>query len=430
MGNELKFYDIHFHTMDLSHANLTAFIERFESDLKSGINPLALIKIIFSRIKAKLLNDKTTNYGNVRNLLTYMESSIEYNYHILEYFLKTKESVLNNDEYDIGSTKYNKIVLCPLIMDFGNKNIKDKDAFYDIPPIKPIVEQIKDLLSAIKNYFDYELAVEDENNTFNFNIAKTKKEDRLFEIYPFMGINTNNYSKDEIANMIKKYFSEFKREDSIEQRKKRLFNAMGEFKGDLEDNRNCKNIFAGIKLYPPLGFEPWPTDDNDGMEKVKILYKLCIEHNIPLTTHCSMGGFKTAKLWKSLTDPGNQWKEVLKNQKHRGLKINFAHFGNGNKNWKTAIIEYMKNEEYNIYTDFSCNTGNHRYYREINRLIKNEKKIAEKILFGSDFMINLLYYRSYNEFLQIYRDTNKISNELKMKFANDNAERFLFAPVE
>ena len=42
--------------------------------------------------------------------------------------------------------------------------------------------------------------------------------------------------------------------------RKKLFNAMGKFSGDFENREECKNIFAGIKVYPPLGFDPWPEE--------------------------------------------------------------------------------------------------------------------------------------------------------------------------
>ena len=40
--------------------------------------------------------------------------------------------------------------------------------------------------------------------------------------------------------------------------------------------------FSGIKLYPPLGYFPFDI-------RLKPVYDLALEHNLPITTHCSMG---------------------------------------------------------------------------------------------------------------------------------------------
>ncbi|GAH83666.1 unnamed protein product, partial [marine sediment metagenome] len=73
--------------------------------------------------------------------------------------------------------------------------------------------------------------------------------------------------------------------------------------------------------------------------KVKLLYKTCVERNIPITTHCSNGGFKAASNPQELTDPGNNWAKVLK--KYPDLKINFAHFGSGDNSWQQTIIKHI-----------------------------------------------------------------------------------------
>jgi hypothetical protein len=419
--SERKFYDIHFHTMDLSHPNMTAFIERIKGN---KISFTSILQFVLNKIISIFSKNRKLSLKNTQNLLSYMESSIKCDFLILEHFLKIKEPSINeNNKLIMGNTIYDKIVLCPLIMDFNNKNISNKDVFYNLPPQKPVVEQSNDLLGAISTYFNYEL---DQNNLSKVVILKSNKQknERLFEIYPFMGINTENYNLKELKDLLNKYFTDFSRNDTKEERQQKLFSAMGEFKGDLEDEENCKNIFAGIKLYPPLGFQPWPDKSSEELSKVSELYKFCVTKNIPVTTHCSTGGFKIEKDALKYSDPGNQWKQVL--EKYPELKINFAHFGKGNKKWQKTIIEYLQDDRKNVFTDFSCNTGTDFYYKKISKLINRDPELQDKILFGSDFMINLLWYKSYNDYINVFVNTSELSSNLKESFVNKNAEWFLF----
>ncbi|GAH85893.1 unnamed protein product, partial [marine sediment metagenome] len=199
--------------------------------------------------------------NKIRNLLSFMESSINFDFLIIEYFLKTKAPVVSaNNEITIDDTTYNKIVLCPLIMDFGYKNIDNKNIFYNVPPQKPVTSQIIDLFKAIETYYNNEIAIKKENKRNKFDVKEVKidKSEKLFEIYPFMGINPDNYKYTRIEEMLNKYFSDFSKKDTKQERQRKLYEKMGNFNGDLDDEKNCKNIFAGIKLYPPLGINPWP----------------------------------------------------------------------------------------------------------------------------------------------------------------------------
>ncbi len=418
-----KLYDIHFHAMDLSHANITAFINRFIKEGLANIikNKLAgltifkkiitlfllpvlllillpliilvttviliisvsfpnsrLTKSLYDFIKNKIIPGRFIDSTNkIRNLLSFMESSTKYDFLITEYFLKNRNPkiVASDNTFTIGNTKFNKIVLCPLIMDFGYKNLKSGNIFYNIPPEKPIKLQTIDLLIAIRTYFSKTISIKNEHGINKFKITENSegKEAKLFEIYPFMGINTKNYTLKEVETLLLKYFGDFDKEDLAIKRKTMLYNKMGEFNYDLDDYNECKNIFAGIKLYPPLGFEPWPTE-YDERKKVELLYEISVNKNIPIIVHCSTGGFLVENSYKEFSNPAKQWSEVL--AKYPGLKINFAHFGSGNKNWKKTIINHIQKGINNVYTDFSCNTQKDLYYK---KLANNN---AEHFLFG------------------------------------------------
>ena len=449
-----KFYDIHFHAMDLSHANITAFIDRFvnnEEEVKKYLKKylpvwLKVIGSIFMplfgpivpySLLSKLLSNKIQEESKVRNLLSFMETSVLYDFLIVEYFLKNSgnknlQLVSEDNELDVAGKKYNKIVLCPLIMDFGYNYIKNSDCFYDIPPQKPVTSQIKDLMSAISTYYKKDISIGyDSNSVTEFKVTDTniEKGDKLFEIFPFMSINTENYSIETIEKMLNKYFADFSKDDTKEVRYKKLYDAMGNFKGDLEDEENCKNIFAGIKLYPPLGFNPWPDDqeEKEKKEKVVLLYETCVDKNIPITTHCSPGGFLVKNKYRKYTNPSEYWEKVLADSRFSKLKINFAHMGGDKKNWVNKIFELALNPDHNIYTDFSCNGITGDYYEKLrNKIVTYEAQINDKILYGSDFMINLLKIKSLNEYMECFIESNYLTNNQKIKFINENPENFLF----
>jgi len=91
------------------------------------------------------------------------------------------------------------------------------------------------------------------------------------------------------------------------------------------------NYFAGVKLYPPLGFDPWPTTSTEEMAKVRYLYGYCSEKAIPITMHVSDGGFIAVPNSEELTSP-RKWQAVLHAYPH--LKVNLAHMGHqAKKKW-------------------------------------------------------------------------------------------------
>lgn len=422
-----RFYDIHFHIMDLSHTNITAYLKRlfgFKEIVKSAGR---FIHDLFKSIIA--LNKKSEpSINKTRNLLSFMENSIKYDFLVVENYLKNKDIFVNEvNEFKIEDEKFNKIVLCPLIMDFGYKSLNNDNVFYNIPPQKPITDQISDLFKSINYYYSKDLEIVNKDGITKFNIKDYTgdKGSKLFEIYPFMGLNTKNYTYNQIEEMLNKYFADFSKKNTPEERWNLLYDKMGEFSGDLDNPKDCKNIFAGIKLYPPLGFEPWPEDKKE-KNKVELLYRTCIEKNIPLTVHCATGGFDVDKKSKFITDPGNQWAAVL--NAYPELKINFAHFGLGSNKWQETLINYMNREGSKVYSDISYLTREDKYYKKIGKLVKSSigNRLKYRLLFGSDFLINLFHVDSYNYYLKLFSKTKHIDKGIKIRLSNKNSEDFLF----
>lgn len=430
-----RFYDIHFHSMDLSHPNLLAFLERDDLITKAKIKeilkdvgpwynllPMNALRFV-SNFVYKTITKKISEHKEYINLLSFIGSPIKTNLLLIEYFLKNKKSPIGDaTDFTIGGEKYNKFVICPLIMDFGVKMHKIDGVFYNIPTRKPVQDQIIDVLNSIRFYLRHELIMDESKNKPVLIKSTQKKIDRLFEIYPFMGLNTQNYSYEKLEKMLNKYFSGFSN-DTPEQRALKLYEKMGEFNStNLEGEFDYNYLFAGIKVYPPLGFDPWPSDKEE-LKKVELLYNCCIDNNIPITSHCSDGGYKVVANARELTSPLTKWKEAL--DRYPKLKLNFAHLGNQQKSrdWENQIVKFAQDKEKNVYTDISCMANNDKYYSHVKKVMDNPG-MDDKLLFGTDFVINLIWSKSYNDYINVLNETNHISN--KHKLCSVNAENFLY----
>jgi len=435
---EDTFYDIHMHAFNLSHPYFRAFVQRFK--INQLLTVVAIVSIlahvpIIRRFILSLINKMLKR---IRNLLAVMENDIGSFLLVTENCLREDGNPLLDDNgLHIGGKTYQKVVLTPLLMDFGRKGIEeDPTIHYGRPSEKPIVEQVVDVFNAIKKYKNTSSSGK-LSEKYSFLSTNTK---RVFEIYPFLGLNTKNYDMPRLKKMLDKYFGSYTgdRDD--------LFHNIGQFDGDIEHLGS--NFFAGIKVYPPLGFDPWP--DNKGkdaaeLSKVMHLYQYCSDKGIPVTAHSSEGGFvaisrKEQKNYTAIS----KWEKVL--QHYPNLKLNLAHFPMQEKiliflpnPWKPrlkAILKIVLNEDYkNVYVDFSNRAVSDKYYKSLRKVIdklsdKEKTTLKERILFGSDFAINLMSIESYNKYLDIFSKNTSFGDEEKNSFCGTNPERFLFGKTK
>ncbi|MCJ7681340.1 MAG: amidohydrolase, partial [Candidatus Aminicenantes bacterium] len=224
--------------------------------------------------------------------------------------------------------------------------------------------------------------------------------------------------------------------------------------GNLAPTETAKipdGFFHGIKVYPPLGFDPWPDESSDEPTeerwKVRFLYDFCQTGGIPITTHCSDGGWivsdtECARLW---TSP-SRWIPVL--ERYARLTINFAHFGAQDRSrkdeWRKQILDLMCRFE-NVYADLSYIGCRKSAYEDLETCIarycsggpdsdNREARILKRILFGTDFLIHLIQSESYTRYLEIFRDLNSRRDDKgsdggfiknRLCFMTENPERFL-----
>ncbi|MDQ2086866.1 amidohydrolase family protein [Herbivorax sp. ANBcel31] len=418
------FYDIHCHAMNMSHPNFLAFIKRFEDmvfkDTDKFLKSNRLILLLAANfLLIKFLFFKKFDYKNLvkilkktgvdkypdraKNLLAAMENDTGSFFLLMEECLM--DNLVKNRKLIIDNKEYDKIIITPLIMDFGTKTVYYDEIHYNNRPInKPVVKQIIDIFNGIKNY-------------------KKLSRYNMLEIYPFMGINTTNYSLNEIRIMLNTYFDNYKGSHQAFKKK------MGNFSGSMQNIAD--NRYAGIKLYPPLGFDPWPENKRE-LEKVQLLYDICQKKGIPITCHCSDEGFsiKNNKEMEKLTSP-LKWEKVLKN--YNRLTLNLAHLGkqDHSDDWQKIILKLIIKHA-NVYSDISYRGFDNKFYEYLKKTIYSYKdssireKIKKRILFGSDFMINLLKTESYCDYFDVFSKTKHFTPDEKDYFCSINPQRFLF----
>ena len=416
------FYDIHCHAMNMSHPNFLAFTKRFETGLYKGadkflkknrfktffgVNFLMFYFMFFKKFNSENLSALLKKVGlgdypdRAKNLIALMENDTGNFFILMEDCLVNH--IMKNGKIMVGHTSYDKVLLTPLIMDFGSTKSAYSNIHYNKKPVsKPIGEQIIDLFNGIHNY-------------------NCKSSYKIFEIYPFIGINTKNYSMEQLCEMLKTSFNNF---DGT-------YKTLSSAAKEVDSHNSESHTYAGVKVYPPLGFDPWP-DETKELEKVMFLYEFCQSRHIPITCHCSDEGFFVVddEDLERFTSPSS-WGKVLRN--YPMLKLNLAHFGkqeNSNR-WEKGVIELIKAYD-NVYTDISHRGFDDAFYKSLKNTIRSfddkalVQKMKKRILFGSDFMINLFKIDSYCKYYDVFISTKHFTTHEKEGFCCSNPQSFLF----
>jgi hypothetical protein len=397
---EKYFYDSHCHFMDLTQPDFFVFV----NELKNKFGDEA-IKFLLSPDSIIDIHNKKAieNVANLLNVMSHTQAEIiQLIEHDLEgrFLISGKQNpVMQDGIFKIRDFRFDKFCLVPLVMDFNVTFKNFKNLYYSTHKTKTVDFYAESMISNVQEFY------------------KTNPDTKI-EIYPFLGINPQSYDYGQIKMYLEKYFRDY----SPEKRPTK--------------EATATSLFAGLKLYPPLGFDPWPEDDKE-REKVGLLYRFAEEKKIPVTTHCDDGGYR-------IVVPELSWKyssperyfEVLK--KFPLLKLNFAHLGQQyyrsygllkQHKWRSIIYRLML-EFPNVYSDISYSAINKNYYKilskEIEGFVKeDQRKIVGKILFGSDFNINLNKIKSYTEYLKIF-ESSALTDDNLFKICHLNPEKFLF----
>jgi Amidohydrolase len=421
------FFDVHMHAFNLSHPNLTAFLNRVE------INKLLTVNSVFGSIIGLYLKlTAGDKIKKIKNLLSLMDNDIGSMFLILEHEL-IHSSLYVDGKINIAGVSYDKIILTPMIIDFGykgkNKNI---GIAYNRPPQKPIRSQINDLFAGIRFYLQNELTevTKDGEKALKTKALPTadvlnNKAQKLFEIYPFMGINPDLYKPEKFNKIIDKYF------DKYEANHQKFYNEYGNHPANVDQLKEFS--FLGIKLYPPLGFNPGKLSSN-----FTYLLDKAIEKNVPIMVHCSDGGFLVKKEFSQFSSP-NQWANILGCKDYHKLKVCFAHFASQSqkrllffkkRDWEEKLFSFISSPELNVFTDISCVATDKKFYDHLLLSLQKYPGLKDKLLFGTDFSINLLWANSYSEYYKIFSENlGNTHAELAQTFASVNPQKYLFNEI-
>jgi predicted TIM-barrel fold metal-dependent hydrolase len=126
----------------------------------------------------------------------------------------------------------------------------------------------------------------------------------------------------------------------------------------------------------------------------------------------------------------SKWATVL--ESYPTLRLNLAHFPTGRleRKQQQEIVALVLGYG-NVYVDVSCRGTSDAYYQGLKALFDrmptgDREKLTSRILFGSDFAVNLMWIESYNRYIDIFSRTEALTPAEKLAFCSTNPERFLF----
>ena len=115
--------------------------------------PLWVLKLFPQKAIRKVKDYIRNDAGNLKNLLSVMEGAIEYHFLYVEYFLKREKNYFG----DHKDALYNKVPCVHCLSTLDIRILQMKDCFYNLPPAKPVINQVVDLINAMWFYYNYDL---------------------------------------------------------------------------------------------------------------------------------------------------------------------------------------------------------------------------------------------------------------------------------
>lgn len=184
--------------------------------------------------------------------------------------------------------------------------------------------------------------------------------------------------------------------------------------GAVDEFRRCVEElgFRGLKLYPRLGHAP---DHPELMERV---YPYCAGHGLPVISHCSKGGVRGRGISPAAADRFSAPQAFLPVlDAFPGLRVCLAHFGGQQDwaayadeglcpddpaaaqaaNWQVAIRRMItatdaagNRRHPGLWTDISYTLFAFDAFVPFLRLFLEDARLADRVLFGSDFYMTRL----------------------------------------
>ncbi|MCF7946840.1 MAG: amidohydrolase [Spirochaetia bacterium] len=422
------FFDTHFHAMNLHHPNFISFINEMQSNFTTELlSGMYSLNYLFS-------NKNTNIITRLQNMLSVLERPISDIFLLMEKDLSggfehrvkigepapsievhpesgtyaEKKAYFQDDAFIFRSNSYNRVIISPMVMDFSRNKDAWDSIYYPADLDGIIYRYIEDTITGIHGYYQ-------------------KSSTRRFRIWPFLGVHPKFHSMDTIQNLLETYM---------------VTSPRGSWNPDTLPEANDKKLFRGIKFYPPLGLDPWPEGNGKAIveekEKLQYIYNFCEKHNLPITTHCDDQGFRTIPTQDAWTFSSPlHWQQVLEH--YPNLYLDFAHFGmqynlsariqlslRNNKTWYWQIINLM-NRYPRVYADVSFTGGESSFYKRLADTLKNlpqdkADRVRRRLMFGSDFMVNLTKVNSYKEYYHILEESDLTDAEVHAMVSENPAE--------
>jgi len=190
----------------------------------------------------------------------------------------------------------------------------------------------------------------------------------------------------------------------------------------------------GLKVYPPLGYGP-------GHKGLLPVLRYAADHELPVISHCSGGDAVrghglNATAATHLAAP-NQWRDVLAQVPH--LRLCLAHFGGAGEwdralqlhgaperlddPWIGQILDLVRDRRWHVYTDISYTLFTTETRLAYLKLLLQDERIADRVLFGTDFP--MVEYEDKSEKQVCVEVRAALGEELWWRLAHHNPRRFL-----
>ena len=402
------FFDTHIHLMTLEEPDFAAFLSPlvtspvsfFSGGLTKDYIPLAK-----QRTANDIENTLVTFTQTIVDTMTMMEDDLRGLYRSPSNRASYPDlPYLRDGMIHFRKRTYGTLVLCPLVMDFTHPEDDGRRTYYPLTCRDKLTPYLEKTLDAIASF------------------ARLRPASPI-RFMPFSGISPHAHSQAFLEDYLSRWL-------------------------DLTHRPDGSKPFFGVKLYPPLGCDPWPSDQAE-LKKMRTLYSFCSRHRIPIITHCDDQGFRgiDARLAWKYTDPAS-WRTVLEN--YPDLVIDFAHVGrqygllNAGGNILDSLAAKLKGQPTdewfyslmgliqdfdNVYSDISFTGAYRDFYVTLGNYMKSldngrREKLQDRLMFGSDFSINLLRVESYSAWWRIV-ETSVLSDDLVHRMVSVNPARFL-----
>jgi predicted TIM-barrel fold metal-dependent hydrolase len=194
--------------------------------------------------------------------------------------------------------------------------------------------------------------------------------------------------------------------------------------------------FIGVKLYPPMGFQPLGNRDRAVEAALERLYDWAASEDVPLMAHCNDSNAAGEGFGRNASP--QHWERVL--GRWPTLRLSLGHLGGvdnflaeEHRSWAWSIGTLMQRHP-NVYADVGYHvialdggeSQRDEYLRHVQELERQFPAAPNRILYGSDWGMIVLAGGA-ERYLTVYREAYEavFGREAALNFAGGNALGYL-----